>query len=138
MLRKLIIIVFVLSLIFGIYKFAKAKNWLPSHVFSKIEDVLPDKIILPWNKEKEIRFDKIKFSQEDVDKIGEDGMSQIQILGNKAKEAGSVAQDFVQEVVKVDESTDKNISEKAFEYGRYIYCQEVVKQYEANRSPATF
>jgi hypothetical protein len=138
MLRKLIVTIFALLLIFGIYKFAKAKNWLPSQVFSKIEDVLPNKITLPWNKEKEIKLDQIKFSQEDVDKIGEDGMSQIQILGNKAKEAGGVAQDFVQEVVKVDESTDKNISEKAFEYGRYIYCQEVVKQYEANHSPATF
>lgn len=138
MLRKLITIIFALLLIFGIYKFAKAKNWLPSYIFSKIENVVPDKITLPWNKEKEIVFDEIKFSQEDVDKIGEDGMSQIQILGNKAKEAGEVAQDFVQEVVRVDESNDKNISEKAFEYGRYIYCQEVVKQYETNYSPATF
>jgi len=33
-------------------------------------------------------------------------------------------------VVKVDENKDKNLSEKAFEYGRYIYCQEVVKQYD--------
>lgn len=138
MLRRLITIVLGLLLIFGIYKFAKAKNWLPSHVFSQIEKIIPEKITLPWNKDKEIRFDEIKFSQEDVDKIGADGMSQIQILGNKAKEAGEVAQDFVQEVVKVDENTDKNISEKAFEYGRYIYCQEVVKQYEVNHSPATF
>lgn len=138
MLLKLIKIAFVLLLIFGVYKFAKAKNWLPSHIFSKVEEALPDKITLPWNKEKEIKIEGIKFSQEDIDKIGEDGMSQIQILGNKAKEAGEVAQDFVQEVVKVDENTDKNISEKAFDYGRYIYCQEIVKQYELNHSPATF
>lgn len=138
MLLKLIKIVFVLLLIFGIYKFAKAKNWLLSSIFSKVEEIIPDKITLPWNREKEIKFEEMKFSQEDIDKIGEDGMSQIQILGNKAKEAGEVAQDFVQEVVTVDENTDKNISEKAFDYGKYIYCQEVVKQYEANHSPATF
>lgn len=138
MLRKLVVTIFALLLIFGIYKFAKAKNWLPSHVFSKIENIIPNKIILPWNKDQEIKLDKIKFSQEDVDKIGKDGLTQIQILGNKAKEAGTIAQDFVQEVVKVDENTDKNISEKAFDYGRYIYCQEVVKQYETNHSPATF
>lgn len=138
MLPKLIKIIFVLLLIFGIYKFAKAKNWLPSHIFSKVENVIPDKITLPWNKEKEIKLEEFKISQEDVEKIGEDGMSQIQILGNKAKEAGEVAQDFVQEVVRVDERNDKNISEKAFEYGRYIYCQEIVKQYETNYSHATF
>jgi len=136
MLRKLLTIIFVGFLIFGIYKLAKAKNLLPSNVFSKIEEIIPEKITLPWNKEKEIKIDEVKVEQKDLEKLGADGLSQIQILANKAKEAGGVAQDFVEEAVKVDESSDKNISEKAFEYGRYIYCQEVVKQYEASSSAA--
>lgn len=134
MLRKLLIIIVVMLLIFGAYKLAKAKNLLPSNVFSKIEEIIPDKITLPWNKEKEIKIDEVKVEQKDLEKLGADGLSQIQILADKAKEAGGVAQDFVEDVVKVDESSDKNISEKAFDYGRYIYCQEVVKQYEASES----
>lgn len=138
MLRKLIIIVVAFLLLFGVYKFAKAKNLLPSYIFSKIEEVIPDKISLPWNKEQEIQLDGIKVEQKDLEKLGKDGLAQVQILAEKAKEAGTVAQDFVEDVVQVDENFDKNISKKAFEYGRYIYCQEVVKQYEANNSKQTF
>jgi hypothetical protein len=138
MLRKLIIIVVAFLLLFGVYKFAKAKNLLPSYIFSKIEEVIPDKISLPWNKEQEIQLDGIKVEQKDLEKLGKDGLAQVQILAEKAKEAGAVAQDFVEDVVQVDENSDKNISEKAFEYGRYIYCQEVVKQYEVNSSKQTF
>jgi len=134
MLRKLLITIFALLILFGAYQFAKAKNLLPSHVFSKIEELIPDKITLPWNKEKEIKLEEVKVEQKDLEKLGEDGLSQIQILAEKAKQAGSVAQEFVEEVVKVDKDNEKNISEKAFEYGRYIYCQEVVKQYELNSS----
>ncbi|KKQ08786.1 MAG: hypothetical protein US20_C0012G0028 [Candidatus Pacebacteria bacterium GW2011_GWF1_36_5] len=81
-----------------------------------------------------IEFDQIDFKQEDFKNLGENGVSQIKILTEKAKEAGGVAQEFVQEAVRVDENGEQNISEKAFEYGKYIYCQEVVKQYEASRS----
>jgi alkaline phosphatase len=31
-----------------------------------------------------------------------------------------------------DSNQDQSLQEKAFEYGRYIYCQEVVKDYQAN------
>ena len=99
-----------------------------------MESALPDKITLPWQKNKELDLDQMKFSQEDVDKLGENGLSQIKILAEKAKDAGDVAQGFVEQAVKVDEDKDKNISEKAIEYGKYIYCQEVVKQYEASGS----
>lgn len=134
MLRKILIVIAAVFLLFWVYKIAKAKNLLPSAVFSKIEEIIPDKITLPWNKEKEIKLDEVKVEPKDLEKLGADGLSQIQILANKAKEAGGVAQDFVEDVVKVDKSSDKNISEKAFDYGRYIYCQEVVKQYEASKS----
>jgi len=138
MLRKLIIIVVVFLLLFGVYKFAKAKNLLPSHVFSKIEEFIPNKITLPWNKEQKIQLDGVKIEQKDLEKLGEDGLTQIKVLTEKAKEAGEVAQDFVETVVQVDQEKDKNLSEKAFEYGRYIYCQEVVKQYEMSNSQTTF
>ncbi|MBU1033332.1 hypothetical protein KKI22_00070 [Patescibacteria group bacterium] len=134
MLRKLFTIIIAITLVIFAYKFAKNKGWLNNEIFSKIEESLPKSITLPWQKDKEIEFDQIDFTQEDLKNLGENGVSQIKTLTEKAKEAGGVAQEFVQEVVKVDENSEQNISEKAFEYGKYIYCQEVVKQYEASRS----
>lgn len=34
------------------------------------------------------------------------------------------------ELVAVDEDKSKNLPQKAFEYGRYQYCQQVVREYE--------
>lgn len=134
MLRKLFTIIIAIALVIFAYKFAKNKGWLNNDIFSKIEEGLPKSITLPWQKDKEIEFDQIDFKQEDLKNLGENGVSQIKILTEKAKEAGGVAQEFVEEAVKVDENGEQNISEKAFEYGKYIYCKEVVKQYEASRS----
>lgn len=128
MLRKILITAVVLFLLFAAYKFARAKGFLSDKVFSPLEAKLPKKEDLPWQN---------SFSQEDISKLGKNGMAEVNVLAEKAKEVGSVAQDFVQGAVKEDKGSDKSISEKALEYGKYIYCQEVVKQYEASKS-ATF
>jgi len=138
MLRKLLIIAATLLLLFFAYKFVKAKGLLPNEIFSKIEEKIPQNINLPWRKDEDLKFDQLKLNQNDLEKLGENGVSQVKILAEKAKEAGVVAQDFVEKVVQEDKGSDKNISEKAFDYGKYIYCQEVVKQYEASRSTTTF
>mgnify|MGYP001342180790 CR=1 FL=1 len=138
MLRKLLKIIFrvVLFLLFFIliYYLAKSNHWLPETVFAQIESKLPT-ITLPWNKDAKLELGEINYSQEDLEKLGEDGLKQVQTLADKAKDVGAAAQNFVEEVVQVDASdSSKNVSEKAFEYGRYIYCQEVVKQYEASKA----
>ncbi len=138
MLRKLFVVVIFLIILFFAYKLVKAKEFFPNQFFSNIEKQIPKKISLPWGNQQDIKLDNIKISQKDFEKLGENGLSQVKILAEKAKEAGSVAQGFVQEVVKEDKDSDKNISEKAFEYGKYIYCQEVVKQYEASSSTLKF
>ncbi len=137
MLRKLFIIVITLFILFAVYQFAKKQGLLPNQIFSQIENKIPDQITLPWQKNQKIEVNQINFKKEDLEKIGANGLSQIKILSQKAKESGELAKDFIEEVVKVDEDKDKNLSEKAFEYGRYIYCQEVVKQYEASGSSST-
>lgn len=138
MLRKLLKIIFrvVLFLLFFIliYYLAKSNHWLPETVFAQIESKLPT-ITLPWNKDAKLELGEINYSQEYLEKLGEDGLKQVQTLADKAKDVGAAAQNFVEEVVQVDASdSSKNVSEKAFEYGRYIYCQEVVKQYEASKA----
>lgn len=34
-------------------------------------------------------------------------------------------------VTEASSSADKSLQERAFDYGRYLYCQQVVKDYEA-------
>lgn len=48
-----------------------------------------------------------------------------------SQEIGKVLGDYVQ-VNEADEKTP--LHEKAFEYGQYLYCQQVIKEYEASTS----
>lgn len=137
MLKKLLVIFISLAILLFAYRIAKAKGLLPEKFTSQIEEKIPKEISWPWKKDEDLKLDQLKISQNDLEKLGEDGISQVKILAGKAKEAGTVAQSFVEEVVQEDKNDDKNISEKAFEYGKYIYCQEVVKQYEASKSANT-
>lgn len=134
MLRKLFFIILVIIAIYFGYQFAKNKQWLPSKFTAKIDSMMPKNIKLPWQKDGKFEFSKMGFSQKDFENLGENGLKQVNILAEKAKEAGGVTQGFVQQVVKEDKGGEKNISEKALEYGKYIYCQEVVKQYQINQS----
>lgn len=121
MLFNLLKIIVVLTLIVFAYQFIRQKGLVKGSFFDQLEAQVAE--INPYQgKAPEVNLD--------LEKLGEEGLMQVQTLADKAKEAGGVAQDFVKEVVKVDENKDKNLSEKAFEYGRYIYCQEVVKQYD--------
>jgi hypothetical protein len=121
MLMRLLKFLLVLALLFFAYRFARQQGLVKGAWFDQLDDKVTN--INPWQE-------KAPELNMDLEKLGNDGLNQVQILASQAKDAGSVAQEFVQEVVKVDENKDKNLSEKAFEYGRYIYCQEVVKQYE--------
>lgn len=126
MLFRLLKIAIVVFILFFIYRFAVARGWLQSVK-------IPDQVLTqaPWLKQ--VSEGTGNWQNPDLEKLSADGLSQIQILGERAKHAGGITQTFVTQAVKVDEGQDKNLSEKAFEYGRYVYCQEVVKQYEAQK-----
>ncbi len=129
MVVRLLRILLFIVIIVAIYGFAQAKGWLPAS--------FPQLPKLPWpskNQENDLAKQNIRFRQEDLEKLGADGLEQVKILAERAKVAGNVAQEFAHQAIKKDEQSEQNISEKAFEYGRYIYCQEVVKQYEATAS----
>jgi predicted membrane metal-binding protein len=130
MFRKLFIIILSLVVLFVAYRFVRGMGWLKHDIFSQIDNAIDKQI-------PELNTQDFQFSKEDLQAFGQDGLREIQTLAEKAKAAGGVAQEFVQDAVKVKEQDDKNISEKAFEYGRYIYCQEVVKQYEADKDQSS-
>ena len=69
-------------------------------------------------------------AKEGISTLTENAGEQIKHLSEKALEAGEITQSFIEEAVQTDEEGEKNISEKAFEYGRYVYCQQVVEDWE--------
>ena len=114
-------------ILLGVSIFAYQKGWLKQHPFSQQ--------IEAWQEEGLENLDLKQLFQATKDdknvnlnELSNDAGDQIKVLSERALEAGQVAKDFVEGSVKVDESAqdDKKISEKAFEYGQYIYCQAVV------------
>ena len=128
-LRKIVFFLLIILVLIGFSLFAYQKGWLKNHPLKNTKiDLQNFKIKKDDGK---IKIEGIEFSQADMENIGEDGLKQIKTLSEKAASAGAVTQSFVQEAIQVDDDENKNISEKAFEYGRYIYCKEVVKEYES-------
>lgn len=128
-LRKIVFFLLIVLVLIGLSLFAYQKGWLKKHPLKNTKiDLQSFKIKKDDGK---IKIEGIEFDQAELENIGEDGLKQIKTLSEKAASAGSVTQSFVQEAIQVDNNEDKNISEKAFEYGRYIYCKEVVKEYES-------
>lgn len=125
MLLRLLKAIIVLILLAVVYSYVQTQGWLPK--------VFPPLSWPTWLRLPAKNGEEIKFSQEDLEKLGAEGTAQVKILAERAKTAGSITQEFLSENVKIDHGGDKNLSEKAFEYGRYLYCQEVIKQFETQR-----
>jgi len=134
MFRKLFVTIIGLVVLLLAFKFARAKGFLNGSIFTKIDEAISQNISLPWNKNQSLSLNKINISSENLNNLEEDGIYQAKILTEKAKNVGDVAQDFVGEIVQTDASdSTQGVSERIIEYGRYVYCQEVVKQYETNK-----
>jgi len=133
LLKKIIWLLFSLALLVLIAAFAWQKGWLKTD-FLAYAGLDSDNIRFPAflhvQKKEKIKLNGLPFNEEDLSKLGQDGLSQVKILAQRAKTAGEKAQDFWSEAVRVDESQQQTVSDKAFEYGRYLYCQQIVEEYE--------
>lgn len=57
--------------------------------------------------------------------------SQIGTLSQRSAETANTSSQVLGEFIQVNEAdSEKSTSEKALEYGRYLYCQQVVKEWE--------
>lgn len=65
-----------------------------------------------------------------VQNVSVDASSQLQTLSERAGEVGQHAQNVLGSSIQVNEEEKKPIHESAIEYGRYIYCKQVVTDYE--------
>lgn len=67
--------------------------------------------------------------------LGEDALEQTQILGERAKETSEHVQQILGDTIEIDQEgtqtqKQKAIHEKTLEYARYLYCQQVVNDWE--------
>jgi hypothetical protein len=61
--------------------------------------------------------------------------TEIQTLTERSQEVSQEIGKVLGEYVQVnEEDVNKPLHEKAFEYGQYLYCQQVIKQFEASAS----
>lgn len=64
--------------------------------------------------------------------LPENTSQQLQTVGTRTGELGSTVGQVLGEAVKTASSSgESTLQERAFDYGRYLYCQQVVKEYEA-------
>ena len=59
--------------------------------------------------------------------------AQLKILAEKGEFLSEQAGEVLGEAIKATEG-DEPLTEKAFEYGRYLYCQQVVEQWDKDQS----
>lgn len=67
---------------------------------------------------------------ENLETVTSNATEQIQTLGTRAGEVGQHAQNVLGTSIQVNEEEKKPLHESAIEYGRYIYCKQVVIEYE--------
>lgn len=67
----------------------------------------------------------------EVQSVTTDASSQLHTLTQRAGEVSQHAQNVLGSSIEVNHEIKKPIHESAIEYGRYIYCKQVVTDYEA-------
>lgn len=129
LLFKLLKVLIILLLLLALSIFFYQKGWLKSHPLqAQIVQFQDGKIknlsdfVDSFKKEDELNLQ--------LNQLSTNAGEQIKMTTQKALEAGKVAQEFVTSSIQTDESSEKNLGEKAFEYGQYIYCRAVVDDWE--------
>ena len=98
-----------LGLVFLVY-FAGSKGWLKNTPLKNLD------------------YEQLNF-------ISQENLNQAQVLSERAKETTEHVQQILGDKIAVDEQADsekkeKAIHEKAIEYTRYLYCKQVVEDWE--------
>lgn len=92
-----------------------------SALFNKKSSETPTLGITPLNN----------LDQEKLETAFSDASSQLKVLSARGQETGVMSSQVLGDFIQVnEEDNEKSTSEKALEYGRYLYCQQVVKEWE--------
>ena len=73
---------------------------------------------------------------EQFEPLTQEAQKQLEIVSERSQNISEQSQQVLGETIKVNEiasSSDKPMYEKAFDYGRYVYCKQVVDDYEVQQ-----
>lgn len=101
---KILVIILIVAGLIGGYAYANQQGWLPTNA-PKIETPA-------------------------VSLEGDVG-AQLTVLSSRAQELGGHAQEFFSKGIQTDSTSEQSLSQKAVDYGQYLYCKQVVTTYEA-------
>ncbi len=75
-----------------------------------------------------------EINHEKLNVFGDKNLEQTETLGNRAQETGKHIQKVLGQTVEADEEKkDKPLHEKTIEYARYLYCKQVVENWEKKK-----
>jgi hypothetical protein len=74
---------------------------------------------------------KLGLKKETIEKVAKDADVQTKALSKKAKEVGGHASEVLGDSIQVNDENKTPIHQKTFEYARYLYCQQAIKDYES-------
>lgn len=121
--RLLFFILIIVILATGIY-WASQNNYLQNASLNKIAKFFTDNKILekmPWTKNQE---------NSQWQKISSDIQDQSKILSERAKKTSSHVRQVLGTNIEVNKQKKQPVHQKAFDYGRYLYCKAVVEEWE--------
>ncbi|MBD3279262.1 MAG: hypothetical protein GF390_00960 [Candidatus Pacebacteria bacterium] len=68
--------------------------------------------------------------QTEIQLLTQDAGNQTRVLSDRAQEVNQHLQQVLGTSVQVNEQENEALHQRAFEYGRYLYCKQVVKEWE--------
>jgi len=113
--KKRIFIIILILLLVGIgYVYASDQGWLPKNA-----PKLPIK-----------NLPKISTDSASLNTIQKNAGSGLSTLSERAQELGENAKNALQTGIQVD--SEQPVHERVIEYGQYVYCKQVVEEFEKN------
>jgi len=139
LLGKILKLILIVVILLGGSIFAYQQGWIKSHPLSAQIKSVQEGLWQELNLKSLFsgaESDQQSASELDLKALSHNAGEQIKLMSERALEAGNVAKDFVEGSVQVDEAAgeEKKLSEKASEYGQYLYCQAVVEDWEKQHS----
>ena len=78
------------------------------------------------------------FDHKKLNIFSEEDAAQIKVLSNRVQESGEQVQQVLGETIEADEEEKlKSIQGNTLKYARYIYCKQVVEDWEAEYNQST-
>lgn len=72
----------------------------------------------------------LNINSERIEKLSQNTPKELQTLAERGKTVGKHTSNILGSSVEINQE-DQPVHEKAIGYGRYLYCQEVIKEYQA-------